>query len=171
MKKAIRNIGILLLPFLLMVIVNESVRPTIKEKPYSRKGFTSAMNPLSKSKKKCSWICHNKTSFCQEYHSHHLKPYFKITNLFYYGFIRLLSIGGVYGLVNLLLFLVLSPLFVWYCIIKSLDTDFCINLANLLGISYYEVNFYIFCVLYPLLMFGAFSLFAIQKIRLKRLEK
>ncbi len=121
MKKAIRNISILLLPFLLMVIVHESVRPTIKEKPYSRKGFTTAMNSLSKSKKKCSWICHNQTTaFCEVYHSHHLKPYFKITDIVYFGFISLFYSTESYGLANILLFCVLSLLFVWYCIIKSL---------------------------------------------------
>lgn len=33
-------------------------------------------------------------------------------------------------------------------------TDFTINLANLTGTSYYEVNFFFFCVLYPLLLLG-----------------
>ena len=31
----------------------------------------------------------------------------------------------------------------WYC------TDFCLNAANLLGISYPEFNFYLFLVLMP----------------------
>jgi hypothetical protein len=30
-------------------------------------------------------------------------------------------------------------------------TDFLINIANLLGLSYYEVNAVIFCFIYPLL--------------------
>jgi hypothetical protein len=33
-------------------------------------------------------------------------------------------------------------------------TDFVINLANFTGLSYYEINFILFCVLYPMLMVG-----------------
>jgi len=32
----------------------------------------------------------------------------------------------------------------WYC------TDFCINAANLLGISYVEFNFILFLIIFPL---------------------
>jgi len=32
----------------------------------------------------------------------------------------------------------------WYC------TDFCINAANLLGISYVEFNFLLFIIIFPL---------------------
>lgn len=35
----------------------------------------------------------------------------------------------------------------WYC------TDFCINAANLLGISYVEFNFILFLVVFPLVLF------------------
>jgi hypothetical protein len=35
----------------------------------------------------------------------------------------------------------------WYC------TDFCINAANLLGISYVEFNFILFLVVFPLVFF------------------
>ena len=35
----------------------------------------------------------------------------------------------------------------WYC------TDFCINMANLLGISYVEFNFLLFLVALPALIF------------------
>ncbi|MFL5753963.1 MAG: hypothetical protein ACJ76F_11190 [Bacteroidia bacterium] len=34
----------------------------------------------------------------------------------------------------------------WYC------TDFCINAANLFGITYIEFNFILFIVIYPLLL-------------------
>ncbi len=47
--------------------------------------------------------------------------------------------------------------------------DFVINLANLLGISYYEVNTIIFCILYPLALLISFvfflrNWFAIRKL-------
>lgn len=49
-------------------------------------------------------------------------------------------------------------------------TDFTINLANLTGTSYYEVNFFFFCVLYPLLLIGLPSMAYILKLRLKVLN-
>ena len=47
-------------------------------------------------------------------------------------------------------------------------TDFIINLSNLLGASYYEMNTVIFCVIYPLLLIGLLALFIIQKRRLRK---
>lgn len=49
-------------------------------------------------------------------------------------------------------------------------TDFIINLANLLGVSYYEVNFFLFCLLYPLLTIVLLLTYIIQKKRLKQLK-
>jgi hypothetical protein len=48
-------------------------------------------------------------------------------------------------------------------------TDFIINLANIFNLSYYEINFIIFCLLYPVLVFGSFSLYIIQRISFKGL--
>ncbi len=45
-------------------------------------------------------------------------------------------------------------------------TDFVINIANVLGVSYYEVNTFIFVILYPLLIIGLTCLFVIQILRL-----
>ncbi len=45
-------------------------------------------------------------------------------------------------------------------------TDFVINLANLLGLSYYEVNFILFIVLYPVLLVGSALFYLIQRRRL-----
>ena len=47
-------------------------------------------------------------------------------------------------------------------------TDFCISAANLTGLSYYEVNFILFCVAYPLLGVAAALLYRRQKARLKK---
>lgn len=50
-------------------------------------------------------------------------------------------------------------------------TDFTINLANLTGTSYYEVNFFFFCVLYPLLL-TTLPLTAIYlKLKLRKLKQ
>ena len=50
-------------------------------------------------------------------------------------------------------------------------TDFIINLANITGLSYYEVNFVIFIVLYPILLLIALTVFIIQKARLRTIIK
>ncbi len=49
-------------------------------------------------------------------------------------------------------------------------TDFVINLANLLGLSYYEVNFVFFVILYPLIFIVSLAIFIIQKNRLSKLK-
>lgn len=46
-------------------------------------------------------------------------------------------------------------------------TDFVINIANILGVSYYEVNTFIFVFLYPILVVGLTCLFVIQILRFK----
>ncbi len=46
-------------------------------------------------------------------------------------------------------------------------TDFIINCANILNLSYYEINFILFCVLYPVLLFGAILTYVIQRKRLR----
>ncbi len=50
-------------------------------------------------------------------------------------------------------------------------TDFIINLANITNLSYYEINFILFCILYPLLAIGLPLLLIIQKIKIGRLQK
>ncbi len=42
-------------------------------------------------------------------------------------------------------------------------TDFIINLANILDLSYYEINFFVFCVIYPALLLGLVVTFVGQK--------
>ena len=41
-------------------------------------------------------------------------------------------------------------------------TDLVINLANISNLSYYEVNFILFFILYPLLIIGTGLIFLIQ---------
>lgn len=50
-------------------------------------------------------------------------------------------------------------------------TDFVINLANLTGLSYYEINFIIFLVLFPLAFLISVMFFFIQKKRLRKLKE
>ena len=50
-------------------------------------------------------------------------------------------------------------------------TDFIINLANITGLSYYEVNFVIFIIIYPLLLIISPAIYLVQKSRLKKYVK
>jgi hypothetical protein len=45
-------------------------------------------------------------------------------------------------------------------------TDCVINLANMTGLSYYEINFLLFCFLYPILFIATPLLYIVQKHRL-----
>ncbi len=49
-------------------------------------------------------------------------------------------------------------------------TDLIINLANLTGLSYYEINFIVFILIYPTLLILAPALYLFQKRRLKNLK-
>ena len=48
-------------------------------------------------------------------------------------------------------------------------TDLIINLANLFGVSYYEVNTVIFCFLYPLIITVLLVVYIKKKLVLKRM--
>ena len=50
-------------------------------------------------------------------------------------------------------------------------TDFIINLSNIFNLSYYEINFIMFCVLYPVLIIGSIGIYIFQKMKLKRLKE
>lgn len=50
-------------------------------------------------------------------------------------------------------------------------TDFVINLANSLNLSYYEINFILFIILYPALIAGSLLIYSIQKWRLKKWQR
>lgn len=50
-------------------------------------------------------------------------------------------------------------------------TDFIINLANLSGLSYYEVNFFLFGLLYPILLVALILLFLFKQRQYTKLKK
>jgi hypothetical protein len=49
-------------------------------------------------------------------------------------------------------------------------TDFVINLANLTDTSYYEVNFFLFCILYPFLLLLLPTIALYLKLKLHRIH-
>jgi hypothetical protein len=119
MKRHLRNALILLAPFLIMALINEAVRPEIKEKPYTVHGIT-AINSAEYLPNKCTWICQNNTSYCKEHHVKYLKPFYSITDVFYFGVIGLLKSTGNYVAANIIFLVFLFPLTILYFIIKSI---------------------------------------------------
>ena len=50
-------------------------------------------------------------------------------------------------------------------------TDFTINLANLLNITYYDVNALIFCIIWPSFTISLIFIYLMKKRQLKKLIK
>ena len=118
--KLIRNLLILISPFILMIVVNETARSKISEKPYILKGVPT-INSAEAFSDKCSWKCHNNTSYCKEHHLKYVKGHLKYIDPFYSGFINLLQSTGSYGLANILLLVIAWPLLMFYLLVKVLD--------------------------------------------------
>ncbi len=116
----IRNLCLLLFPYLVMILINEAVRPTIKESPYQANGIT-AINSNLRIRDKCTWAAHSDTEYCKEHHVKFLKPYYNITDTMYFGTIDLLHSTGNYGAANIVFLVILFPLIMWYSLVKIID--------------------------------------------------
>lgn len=126
MNRKLRNFSLLLLPFLIMLAINELVRPSIQEEPYSRRGII-AMNSVEDRPDKCTWICHQSTRICKEKHVKFLQPFFKHTDPLYFGIINLLQGTGNYGLANIIFLVILVPFLIWWFLTRSLNIQDEIN--------------------------------------------
>jgi len=120
MKPIFRTLILLILPFILMLIVNESFRLSIKEQPYHKYGFAT-INSSDKISNKCSWNCHNNTSFCKAHHVKFLNKSFSKTDKLYFGEIKLLKSTGNYGLANIAILVIAIPFMIFYFLIKGIS--------------------------------------------------
>ncbi len=120
MKIFARNILILIFPFVLMFIINEALRIKIRETPYSLNGIT-AINSAEYLQEKCTWACHNNTAYCKIHHVKYLKPFYLLTDFFYFGIIAALKSTGNYGAANIIFLMFLFPITILYFIIKSIN--------------------------------------------------
>ena len=118
MKSFIRIIAILLTPILVVVIVNETYRSSIKGNQYYYKGFAT-INSSDKILNRCSWNCHNNTEFCKQHHVKLLNDYFSTTDKLYYGEITLLKKTGDYQVANIAILVILFPFFILYFSLKG----------------------------------------------------
>lgn len=126
MSRTIRNTALLVLPFMVMIMVNEMVRFAQKDVPYSQYGVAT-INSGEEEPDKCTWVCHNNTKYCKENHVTVLKPYLPVTDLFYFGIISLLQLTGSYGMANIIVLVILVPFWIWYFTIRSLNIQDKIN--------------------------------------------
>ncbi|HEY9220917.1 MAG TPA: hypothetical protein VIO43_04975 [Lutibacter sp.] len=126
MKKIILYIIILVLPFLGMVLVNEVSRQKITDKPYVISGIVT-INSKIKTPDKCTWTCHNNTNYCKIHHVKIAKSNFKFIDPIYYLIILLLQLTGGYALANILILVIMAPLFFYILLIKSINIQFQIN--------------------------------------------
>ena len=120
MKPKARAAIIVLLPFVLMILINESIRSSIKERPFKYNGF-KIMNSDDRIKNKCTWNCHNRTSYCKSHHLKFLKQYISFTDEMYKGEIYLLRSTGKYELANIAILVIFIPFLILYFFIKGLD--------------------------------------------------
>lgn len=110
-----------MLPFLIMVLVNESVRPTLRNSPFQLRGV-KAMNSNKPLLDKCSWYCYTETTnHCKEHHVSIAKPFFKYIDPIYFGMIKSLHSGNNYQLMNVVFLVILMPLFMFYLLVRSID--------------------------------------------------
>lgn len=109
-----------------MILVNETIRPTISEQPYSRKGVTT-INSGIQTPDKCTWYCHQNTSYCKKHHVEWLRPFFKIIDPIYFGIISGLASTGDYALANIVFLVVLWPLLMFYLLVRVWDMQVEIN--------------------------------------------
>jgi hypothetical protein len=104
----------------MMIVVNEMERLRATNELYLSHGIV-AINSVEKNADKCTWICHNDTSFCKANHVTYLKSYFKFTDPVYFGAITLLQKTGNYGLANIIILVILVPLLLWFFLVKSFN--------------------------------------------------
>jgi len=120
-KKKMKNlffiISILIFPYIIMLIVNQSVYETSYNKTIF--GYNiKTHNPHSFSKTKCTWSCHHNTSSCEKYHIKHQS--IKEVDFIYDKIIKLLYSGGskFYAINNIIFLVLLWPLWMLYMFIR-----------------------------------------------------
>ena len=135
MKKQALYWSILILPFLVMIMINEFVRLNTNEKGYTKGKWgliqnITAINTADKLKEKCTWICHNDTKYCKNNHVKLAKPYFNKIDPIYFGIINSLKSTGYYGLANIIFLVIILPLIIYILLVKSISLEFKIRKLN-----------------------------------------
>ncbi len=107
-----------------MVLVNESLRPNLQDKPFHLRGV-KAINPYKPQLDKCSWYCYMETtSHCKKYHTTILKPYFQYIDPIYFGIINSLHSGNNYQLMNIIFLMILVPLLIFFLLVRTIKMGY-----------------------------------------------
>ena len=120
MKKAIRNTILLLLPFVTILLLNESVRLSTTQSQTKVNGIIT-INPSQKTKDKCTWACYYDTGYCKENHVKLLRNYFQYIDPVYFGVIHSLKSTGNYSLANVIVLVLVIPILIFLLLFKILD--------------------------------------------------
>jgi hypothetical protein len=117
MKKQLRNLLLFVFPFAMMVLVNHFIKSSVD--PILNDGKWNSTLPIAE---RCTWACHDSTNYCIEHHVKINKLLLLISQPFYFGEITLLKMAGSYSLVNILILVTLVPLYLWYFLVRIIDT-------------------------------------------------
>ena len=110
-------LSIIILSLLLMLVINEYARYAHVGHSHRYKSVLT-IHDGQKFKKRCSWHCHHSTRFCAKHHLTLKGNASKRMLGIYYDVIQLLHRTGNYQLVNILLFVVLIPLYGCFMLIS-----------------------------------------------------
>ena len=120
MSKKWRNILILISPFLVMIIVNESMRLTHNMDGGHAYGVET-MNSTIQSSTDCSWSCYYNTTYCKKHHVKHMNNYFQYIDGFYFWQIKFLHGFGNYTVANIVFMVILWPALMYFLLITFLN--------------------------------------------------
>lgn len=122
MMAFLRNLILLFLPFALMVLVNESMRP--KQIAGAERIQKVSMNPAKAIPEKCTWHCHYNTNYCKKHHVKLLRMILPISDILYNLCLVFLSSGGgagMYQLMNIVFLVAGGPFFIWFFLTRALN--------------------------------------------------
>jgi|GEM_PF-2641323 len=86
----------LILPFLIMVVVNEYSRPGLTGF-HNAKYNATGMNPNVPMKDKCTWTGFFDTGYCKQHHVKYMSSLYEYIDPIYFGIISLLHATGKRG--------------------------------------------------------------------------
>lgn len=124
MKKYFTHLPLFFIPFLIMIGVNEYCRFVLPQSSYRKNGIKT-INRSEKMLLKCTWNCHNQTTYCIQNHNNTKMQYY-IGEL-YNGIVQFLSVGGKYKLSNIIFLVILWPLGIYIMFVKVLSNHKKIN--------------------------------------------
>ncbi len=118
-KKSMALLLPILIPLLLVVSVNEYYRIKLNKQHYFRSKIIS-INSSNAYIDKCSWQCHDNTSYCKTHHVKLLNRYFPYVDQLYFGIIDLLKMPGNYVMANIVFLVILWPALMYYFFVRTI---------------------------------------------------